>query len=306
MGFQMKKQFLAICLLLVGGGLSSCGAASTDEGQLPRKEIGIQLYSVRDLIGVFGQNQQDYNEVLKKLSDMGYTSIEAASYDDGKLYGQTPAQFRKDVEAAGLEVLSSHCTTNLSDEELQKGDFSRALEWWDTCIAAHKEAGMKYIVAPSMRNIDNLKDLQTYCQYFNEVGARCNAAGLKFGYHNHSGEFRKIEDQVVYDYMLEHTDADKVFFEMDVYWAVMGQASPVDYFNKYPGRFRLLHIKDRREIGQSGMVGYDAIFNNAATAGVENIIVEIEASSYNDMLRSVDECIDYLRRSPFVKESYKH
>ena len=157
-----------------------------------------------------------------------------------------------------------------------------------------------------MRSIDNLKDLQTYCDYFNEVGARCNAAGLKFGYHNHSGEFRRIEDQVVYDYMIEHTDADKVFFEMDVYWAMMGQASPVDYFNKYPGRFRLLHIKDRREIGQSGMVGYDAIFRNAATAGVENIIVEIEESSYGDMLRSVGECIDYLRGASFVKESYKH
>ncbi len=302
----MRKQLLAICMLLVGGGMSSCGAASSATEQLPRKEIGIQLYSVRDLIGVFGRNQQDYNDVLKKLAEMGYTSIEAASYSDGKLYGQTPAQFRKDVEAAGLEVLSSHCTTNLSDEELASGDFSRALAWWDACIAAHKEAGMKYIVAPSMRNIDNLKDLQTYCRYFNEVGARCNAAGLKFGYHNHSGEFRKIDDQVVYDYMIENTDADKVFFEMDVYWAVMGQASPVDYFNKYPGRFRLLHIKDRREIGQSGMVGYDAIFNNADKAGVENIIVEIEASSYNDMLRSVGECVDYLRRAPFVKESYKH
>lgn len=302
----MRKQLLAICMLLVGGGLSSCGAASSATEQLPRKEIGIQLYSVRDLIGVFGRNQQDYNDVLKKLAEMGYTSIEAASYSDGKIYGKDPDQFRKDVEAAGLEVLSSHCTTNLSDEELASGDFSRALAWWDTCIAAHKAAGMKYIVAPSMRNIDNLKDLQTYCRYFNEIGARCNAAGLKFGYHNHSGEFRKIDGQVVYDYMIENTDADKVFFEMDVYWAVMGQASPVDYFNKYPGRFRLLHIKDRREIGQSGMVGYDAIFNNADKAGVENIIVEIEASSYNDMLRSVGECIDYLRCAPFVKESYKH
>lgn len=299
----MKRVLLAIGMLLVGGGFTACGAA--DGEQLPRKEIGIQLYSVRDLIGAFGQNRQDYNDVLKKLADMGYTSIEAASYADGKLYGQSPARFREDVEAAGLEVLSSHCTTNLSDEELADGDFSRALSWWDACIAAHREAGMKYIVAPSMPRVDNLKDLQTYCRYFNEVGARCNAAGLKFGYHNHSGEFRKIDDQVVYDYMIEHTDADKVFFEMDVYWAVMGQASPVDYFVKYPGRFRLLHIKDRREIGQSGMVGYDAIFRNAARAGVENIIVEIEASSYGDMLRSVDECVDYLRRAPFVPASYK-
>ena len=106
------------------------------------------------------------------------------------------------------------------------------------------------------------------------------------------------------DYMLENTDPDKVFFQMDVYWTVLGQASPVDYFTKYPGRFRLLHIKDRREVGQSGMVGYDAIFCNAATAGVENIIVEMEGSSYGDVLRSVRECVDYLNEAPFVEASY--
>ena len=84
-------------------------------------------------------------------------------------------------------------------------------------------------------------------------------AGIRFGYHNHSHEFRKVEDQaVMLEYMLEHTDPENVFFQLDVYWAVMGQASPVDLFRKYPGRFRMLHIKDRREIGQSGMVGFDA------------------------------------------------
>ena len=92
---------------------------------------------------------------------------------------------------------------------------------------------------------------------------------------------------------------------MDVYWTVMGQASPVDYFKKYPGRFSLLHIKDHREIGQSGMVGFDAIFANTETAGVENIIVEIEGSSYGDIVRSVRECIDYLLEAPFVKASYR-
>ena len=125
----------------------------------------------------------------------------------------------------------------LSDEELASGDFSKALAWWDECIAAHKAAGAEYIVVPSMRKISTLKDLQTYCRYFNEVGARCAAAGMKFGYHNHSREFEKIEDKVMLDYMLENTDPDKVLFEMDVYWTVMGKASPVDYFKKYPGRF---------------------------------------------------------------------
>ena len=58
-----------------------------------------------------------------------------------------------------------------------------------------------------------------------------------------------------------------------------GQNSPVDYFNKYPGRFTMLHIKDHREIGQRGMVGYDAIFKNTDTAGVRHIVAEIEKYS---------------------------
>ena len=280
-----------------------CGASAKAK-EAPKKEIAIQLYSVRTLIGSFGKNQQDYKPVLKALADMGYTAVEAASYKDGLLYGQTPEQFRRDVEATGMKVLSTHCTLNLSDKQLATGDFTEALKWWDECIAAHKAAGVEYIVVPSMRRIETLDGLATYCRYFNEIGARCKAAGIKFGYHNHSREFEKIEDRVMLDYMLENTDPDKVFFQMDVYWTVMGKASPVDYFNKYPGRFRLLHIKDRREVGQSGMVGYDAIFRNAETAGVENIIVEMEGSSYDDVVRSVRECIDYLLAAPFVEASY--
>lgn len=298
-----KRLFAVICVLLALAMLP--GGASAKAKKAPKKDIGIQLYSVRSLIGVFGKSQGDYKPVLKQLADMGYTSVEAASYKDGMLYGQTPEQFRKDVEDAGMRVISTHCTLNLSDEELASGDFSKALAWWDECIAAHKAAGAEYIVVPSMRKISTLKDLQTYCRYFSEVGARCAAAGMKFGYHNHSREFEKIEDKVMLDYMLENTDPDKVLFEMDVYWTVMGKASPVDYFKKYPGRFRLLHIKDRREIGQSGMVGFDAIFANAREAGVENIIVEIEGSSYNDIVRSVRECADYLLEAPFVTAFFR-
>ena len=283
-----RKLFTAVCFLLAAAMLPS-GASAAGAGKGPKKEVGIQLYSVRSLIGVFGKSEGDYKPVLQALADMGYTFVEAASYKDGLLYGTPPQQFRRDVEATGMKVLSTHCTLNLSDKQLATGDFTEALKWWDECIAAHKAAGVEYIVVPSMRRIETLDGLATYCRYFNEVGARCKAAGIKFGYHNHSREFEKVEDRVMLDYMLENTDPDKVFFQMDVYWTVMGQASPVDYFTKYPGRFRLLHIKDRREVGQSGMVGYDAIFRNAATAGVENIIVEMEGSSYGDVLRSVRE-----------------
>lgn len=265
-----------------------------------KKDVSIQLYSVRDLI----KEGSDFNALLKKLAQMGYTSVEAANYNDGKFYGLTPAEFKSAVENAGMTVLSSHTSRGLSDKELASGDLSESLKWWDQCIADHKAAGMKYIVTPWMGVPKTVKDLQTYCNYFNEIGKRCKENGMLYGYHNHAHEFEKVEDKVVmYNYMLENTNPDYVFFEMDVYWVVRGQKSPVDYFKKYPGRFKILHIKDDCELGQSGMVGFDAIFNNAAIGGVKNIVAEIERYSC-PVEESVKESIDYLLDAPFVKASY--
>ena len=182
---------------------------------------------------------------------------------------------------------------------------SEALAWWDQCIADHREAGMSYIIFPYLEVPKTVKDLELYCTYFNEIGKRCQAAGLSFGYHNHAHEFQKVEGrEVMMDYLLQHTDPRYVCFEMDVYWVVRGQQSPVDYFHKYPGRFKMLHLKDHREIGQSGMVGYDAIFRNADVAGVKNIVAEIESYSTSDVLKSVRESIDYLLDAPFIKPAY--
>ena len=226
-----RKLFTAVCFLLAAAMLpSGASAAGAEKG--PKKEGGIQLYSVRSLIGVFGKSEGDYKPVLQALADMGYTFVEAASYNDGKFYGQTPEQFKADVEAVGMKVLSSHCTRNLSDEELASGDFSESLKWWDECIAAHKAAGMKYLVTPSMPFLKSLKELQVYCDYFNEIGKRCRENGIKYGYHNHAFEFQKIEDQVMLEYMIRHTDPENVLFEMDVYWVVIGQNSPVDQFRR--------------------------------------------------------------------------
>ncbi|MGN0217227.1 MAG: sugar phosphate isomerase/epimerase family protein [Bacteroidaceae bacterium] len=270
-----------------------------------KKEIAFQMYSVRDLIGDPGKYAKNHESTLKQLAAMGYTAVEAAHYGDGKLYGVTPEQFKADIEAAGLKVLSSHVGHNLNDEELASGNFQGALAWWDQCIAAHKAAGMKYLVNPGVNYPRNLKEAQVICDYLNKIGERANAAGLKFGYHNHSHEFNKVEGKVWYDYMIEHTDPTKVFFEMDVYWAVRGQVSPVEYFKKYPGRFTLLHIKDHTEIGQSGMVGFDAIFKNAETAGLKGWVVELEHGSSADILEGMKLSADYLKAAKFVKPSYE-
>lgn len=300
------RSFLAMAAVVAMTAFASCATKSAEESA-PAKEMGLQLYSVRGLLAPGAAYENNLPALLDTLGKMGYTHFEAANYDaeNGKFYGLTPAELKKAAEDAGVRISSSHTGRTLSAEEIKSGDTTALYAWWDKAIADHKAAGMSYIVIPSMWRPDNLEDLQKQCEAFNEIGRRCAEQGLKFGYHNHSGEFGKIEDVPMLDYMIEHTDSANVLFELDVYWAMMGQASPVDYFNKYPGRFALLHIKDRREIGQSGMVGFDAIFNNADKAGMENYYVEIEDYT-NGIENAAKESAEYLLNAPFVKADYSN
>ena len=300
------KKFIYTMIVSTTLVLTACTSQpQTTEMTLQKKDIGLQLYSIRQLIGSPENFTANQEKVLADLARMGYTFVETASYGDGKIYGMTPADFKACMDKAGLKALSTHTTHGLSEEEVKAGAASEeTMKWWDECIAAHKAAGMEYVVSPWQNVPATLKDLQVWCDYHNAIGKKCAEAGMKYGYHNHSHEFQKVEDKVMIDYMIENTDPQYVFFEMDVYWTVMGKASPVAYFKKYPGRFKLLHIKDHKEIGQSGMVGFDAIFRNTELAGVEHIIVEAEAYESADMMEGVAKCADYLLKADFVPSDY--
>jgi sugar phosphate isomerase/epimerase len=99
------------------------------------------------------------------------------------------------------------------------------------------------------------------------------------------------------DVFASETKPENVFIQMDVYWAVMAGASPVEYMNKYPGRYELLHIKDKYEIGQSGMVGFDAIFKAFPRAGTKAFVVEMEQASTPNILKGLRESALYLRHN---------
>jgi len=272
-----------------------------------KKEMALQLYSIRDIIGSNENYAKNHVEVFKKLKEFGYSAIEAANFDcdNGLFYGVKPEQFKKDCEDAGLKCLSSHATRNLDDKELADHDFSAALKWWKKAIKLHKAAGMEYIVSPWCNNPKTLEEAKTICDFYNEVGKLCREAGLKFGYHTHSHEYQKVEDQVWIDYMMQHIDAENMFWQMDVYWCCMAQKAPVHYFKKYPGRFKVLHIKDVYELGESGFVGFDAIFQNAKLAGLENYVVELEATDGTiDIMEGVRRSAEYLYKQRFVRPSY--
>jgi sugar phosphate isomerase/epimerase len=261
------------------------------------RNVGLQMYSLRDDIGRNGEN---IAEVIKEVGKMGYKYIETASYFNGMIYGMTPEAFKALLAENGLFALSCHVGRRLPDN-VSQANWDEIWAWWDQCIAAHKAVGMKYIITPSMPIPETLEDLKVYCDYYNQIGEKCLAAGMKFGFHNHAIEFEKTYPggTVMFDFMVQNTDPDKVFYQLDVYWAVIGQRAPVELFKRYPGRFDVLHIKDLKELGESGMVGFDAIFKHIATAGTEYLIVEIERYDL-PRYESVQACLDYLNNACFI------
>ena len=295
----MKKSSLLVLAAIVSGlfvFVNCTQGQKKEEVTEGKKDIYLQLYSVRDDI------KADYAGTIAKVAEIGYTGVEAAGYSDGQFYGMAPADFKKSIEDAGMEVLSSHAGRSLA-EPAADTNWEETWAWWDTAIQAHKDAGMKYLVVAWIPTPKTLADLQAYCDYFNQIGEKCNAAGLRFGYHNHNFEFTEVEGEVMYDYMLKNTDADKVFFQMDVYWVGEGGKNPVDYFNNYPGRFELLHIKDELELGKSGKVDFESIYNNAEKSGAKFMVVEVERYT-GTPFEGVKESYDYLNNAAFVKESY--
>lgn len=270
-----------------------------EEITAPKKEMAVQLYSARELIGTPELFAKNHEYVLGRMSQMGYTGAEAASYEDGKFSGMTPEEFRTAVEKSGLKLISSHAARLLSDNELATGDITSALEWWDTCIQAHIKAGIPRLVMSYSQKLDNEDELKVMAEYLDKIGRKCNEAGIRFGYHNHSHEFEPVGNTTMLDYFITHTAPENVFYEMDVYWAVVGGAAPVDYMQKYAGRFEVLHIKDKREIGQSGMVGFDAIFRNFRKAGTKAFIVEMEEASTPNILKGLRESALYLRNASY-------
>lgn len=272
----------------------------TEEMTAPSREMAVQLYSVRELLGTPDLFARNHAYVLQRLSQMGFTAVEAASYEEGQFSGLSPERFRQAVEKAGLKILSSHTTRPLSPAELSSGDFTEAFRWWDRCIAAHKEAGIPYLVMSWSQPLRTRTEMETMSAYLDAIGKKCREEGIRFGYHSHSHEFQVVDGTTMLDVFATQTRPENVFLQMDVYWAVMAGVSPVEYLLKYPGRYELLHIKDQHEIGQSGMVGFDAIFKAFPRAGTKAFVVELEQASTPNILKGLRESALYLRKAEYL------
>jgi len=283
----MKRLVIPFLLALIVSNFIfvSCNNAAKE------KFVGIQLWSVRDSMN------SNPLKTIQELGKMGYKFVETAGYHEGKLYGMAPDSFKSLVETNGMKVLGAH-TGQIAPDSAR---WDSTMMWWDKAIATHKAAGVEYIVQPFMgkEGYESLAGLANYCKYFNAVGEKCNAQGIRFGYHNHDGEFKSIDSVVIYDYMLQNTDPKLVMFQLDLYWIYKGGKDPIDYFKNYSGRFELFHVKDEEELGASGKIDFKPAFDNAKQAGLKYYVVEVERYNFEPLV-SISKSYDFIKNAAYI------
>jgi len=273
---QKRREFLKISAAGTLG-MMVLSPLACKTGAVDRKSfgVGLQLYSIRDAMAA------DVEGSLQKVSDMGYKYLELADYANGKFYGYTPVEFKKMVTDMGMEVLSSHTQVEAAGITL---DNARKM------ADDHAELGVKYCIQPWVEEVD--RTIETYKKMvadWNEVGSIMQDAGIQFGYHNHNFEFKNIDGIVpYYDIFMADLDPNLVTMEIDLYWATKAGQDPVELFNKYPGRFKLFHLKDmsteqepyfeiiKDDISPvgAGIIDFKRILAARETAGMEHLFVE--------------------------------
>lgn len=276
-----------------------------------KKKIGIQLYSVMDAMN---KNPQ---KSIERLAAMGYNSAELVQWGgDTKVFGMPADEFKKLCDANSMKIVSTH-----SSIQEDKNKEEEIMNRWRELFKIQKACGGKYFVIPSYGVDYTVQGLQDMCNYFNKVGKIAQEYGLTLGYHNHSNEFQKLKDSddVMWEYLVEHTDPQYVCFELDVYWCAKGGKDPVEYLKKYPKRIQLLHIKDDFVIGEGTVVNFENVFNQFYKNKMKDFFVEIEipqslrektnadGSKYNndqimeEMFKAAEKSMQYLKNAKFVK-----
>jgi sugar phosphate isomerase/epimerase len=265
-------------------------------------KIGLQLYTVRDTM------KTDFEGTIAKVAAIGYKEVEFAGYFD-----HSAKDVRAILDKSGLDSPSCHVDYGVVEKK-----------WAETLDAAHV-VGHRYIICPWIDEKQRVEPdgWKRAAELFNKAGEASRKAGIQFGYHNHSFEFDPalaLGGKLPYDFLLASTDPKLVAMELDLCWISVAGKDPLAYFEKYPGRFPLVHVKDwvkdasssngyQGALGQSvkygghmadvgqGSIDWKNLFAHSGKAGIKHYFVENDdpKSAFDDIKISYE----YLRKLTF-------
>jgi len=279
-----RRQFIQQTGLLSAGLL-----LSTDEYFKMNKNVGVQLYTLRD------QVSKDPRGTIQKVAGIGFKEVESFGYNNGKYFGLTAKEYADLLKENNLSHPSGH---------YGMGNIAT----WDKAIEDAVTAGQKYMVIAYLVENDRktIDDYKKHAATFNTAAEKCKKAGIQFAYHNHDFEFIDMNGQTGYEVLMKETDKSLVKFEMDIYWVAKANHDPIELFKKHSNRFPLWHVKDMdktekrsfTEVG-NGVIDYKKIFENAKKSGMQHFFVEQDISA--DPLASIQKSFEYIKTS-LIKE----
>jgi sugar phosphate isomerase/epimerase len=291
-----RRAFLETAGILTAAMLSGHRTARAAEEHKIEK-LGVQLYTVRD------QMKSDFDGTLAKAAAIGYKEVEFAGDFD-----HSPKEVRAAIARHGLISPACHVSWEVLGDK------------WPAQIESAKIIGQSYVVCPWIpEEIRKQEDgWQRAAETFNRAGEASKKAGIQFAYHNHWFEFLPNENSLKgkrpYDFLLETCDSNLVKMELDLCWIVLGGGDPLQYFDRYPGRFPLVHVKDVKKLpkvsvagGQnfgdsmkdmtevgSGIIDWKKIFAQSERAGIKHYIVEYDKPAAP--FESIKTSYEYLRQ----------
>ena len=290
-----RRSFVKSAGLLSAGALLSPALLAAAEP----KYIGLQLYTVRDAMA------KDPAGTLAKVAQLGYNSVEGATYTGSQLfYSMSPADFAKVLKQNSLIMPSSHYVLG---EAMNNGQPTQGtiLHGWDKAVDDAAAVGVKYMVCAYLFDTErgNLDHYKQIAAELNKAGERCKKAGIQLCYHNHDFEFAAQNGQLPYDVLLNQTDKNLVKMELDLYWATKAGHDPLALFKAHPGRFPLWHVKDMdktdkkdfTEVG-NGSIDFKKIFAQKNLAGMKYFFVEQDRTP-GSPFDSIQQSISYIKKT---------
>ena len=270
------------------------------------RDLGIQLYTLAKPLS------DNFTGTIKKLAEFGYKNLEFAGpyyfspeeeIKNNPLvavmglsgYGyheHTPKEIRMMLDDLGLVSTSAH----ISDSSLKHNI--------DEAIEAANIIGQKYILSPAFMG-QTADEFKAAADLYNKFGEKCKAGGIQYGYHTHNGEFAATDGVTAFDILVKETDPELVCFELDLFWAAVAGVDAVKLVKQYPGRVKLLHIKDidkkmdepyttfdpatgmgmlmelmkKQTIIGEGVIDFKSILSQVDDAGIDQLFIESDFPS---------------------------
>jgi sugar phosphate isomerase/epimerase len=260
-----RRGFLQLSIAAAGG------LAATRLFASERRSLGAQLYTVRH------EAKHDLPTVLEAVRKIGYIKVE--TYWD--IYGHPAAELRRMINDHGLAAPSGHFDYGGLDSKI---DYAKLL-------------GVEYVICPMLPESMwfTLDGYKRAADQFNIWGEKIHQAGMQFGFHNHNYEFRRFGDTTGFETLMSRSDPKLVCIEMDCYWITQAGGDPLQMFQQYGNRIKLLHLKDRKpgfptsqvkdaaaehftEVG-AGTIHWQEILAAAEKNGVKHLFVERDSGN---------------------------